>query len=440
MARYSFCIVPPEQHYNTCRELYDDLKYYEGRRSKFYTDHPQFAPPQSKFEQVRDPNDSKFLLFPTAMDYGVLYRGQSDFYKNCLPTICRKERTEDELFVERVQIAEFRLLLEQYEVTRRFEANNFFIDYVGLAQHYGLNTDVLDITSDIEVALFFAMCDCKDDVYYPKSEDKEYIGYLYAVLPNTGPKQEGNMFSAFSNDIKVIGLQPFKRPGRQKGFSYHMDKNGLVNGYLYSFNYNKKDSEMIYAYFNQGTDLWCKDEIAEYAKHIRDTDIFSNRAIKIAIKMFGGFSSVNKAVNRLRLMGYKIVGERHLDWADVGTACSEEEWLGIRNDIFARRYISGNTEHYCITTSHIGEQISIYQMYGSTDAPKGYNSGHEFSLDENGVICIANSFHHQHLIPDMKGDMKIHPEWKNIKEKAPKERSFEIPYFLRPRLVYVKRS
>ena len=63
------------------------------------------------------------------------------------------------LFVERVRIAEFRLFLEQFEVTQRFEQNHFLVDYVGLAQHYGLKTDVLDVTNNIDVAMFFAMCD-----------------------------------------------------------------------------------------------------------------------------------------------------------------------------------------------------------------------------------------------------------------------------------------
>lgn len=74
-------------------------------------------------------------------------------------------------------------VLEQFDVTQRFENSHYQVDYVGLAQHYGLKTDVLDVTNSIEVAMFFAMCDYDSDTdsYKPKHEDKQYVGYLYAI-------------------------------------------------------------------------------------------------------------------------------------------------------------------------------------------------------------------------------------------------------------------
>lgn len=71
-----------------------------------------------------------------------------------MPTLYRDGLTEDEIFVGHVRIAEFRLFLEQFEVPRHFEECGYVVDYVGLAQHYGLKTNVLDVISDIDISMF----------------------------------------------------------------------------------------------------------------------------------------------------------------------------------------------------------------------------------------------------------------------------------------------
>ena len=269
---YPVCVVPPEQHYDSYHDLIGDMKHYEQSRAYFYKEHPQMAPPEGKFEIVKISDGKGFILLPTKLDRGVIYRGQGRIYNPCLPTLFRQPRTKEEIFVEQGRIAEFRLLLEQYGVTKKFEQNHYNIDYVGLAQHYGLNTSVLDFTSDIEIALFFAMCDYDkaEDCYKHKTEDKEYVGYIYAKLTHetSDKRNDNNPFGTFSGRVKVIGVQPFKRPGVQRGFSFDAGSNGLQNAYLYSFSYTKKDSEDIYRHFHNGADLWCKDVITSYAKKI----------------------------------------------------------------------------------------------------------------------------------------------------------------------------
>ena len=118
--------------------------------------------------------------------------------------------------------------------------------------------------------MFFAMCDYDKytDTYKPKTEDKEYVGYIYAILANEASEDSKYPFGVFSNKIDVIGLQPFQRPGRQKGYAYHVGKKGILRGYLYSFSYTKEDSEAIYNHYHQGDALWCKDDIVNTAKEI----------------------------------------------------------------------------------------------------------------------------------------------------------------------------
>lgn len=180
---HPICVVPPERHYDSCKELKDDLVWYEKSRAYFYKHHPEFIPQKGQFEQVKLAGKKGFILLPTSLDYGVLYRGQGKYHGTCLPSLYRQELTGEEIFVEHVRIAEFRLFLEQFDVTRHFKECGYVVDYVGLAQHYGLKTDVLDVTSDIDISMFFAMCDYDEctDTYKPKTEDKEYVGYIYAI-------------------------------------------------------------------------------------------------------------------------------------------------------------------------------------------------------------------------------------------------------------------
>ena len=41
---HPICVVPPERHYDSCKELKDDLVWYEKSRAYFYKHHPEFIP------------------------------------------------------------------------------------------------------------------------------------------------------------------------------------------------------------------------------------------------------------------------------------------------------------------------------------------------------------------------------------------------------------
>ena len=109
MIMHPICVVPPERHYNSCKELKDDLKWFEESRAYFYKLSPEYKPKEGLFEQIKLAGKKGFILLPTSLDYGVLYRGQGKFYGKCLPSLYREKLTEDEIFVEHVRIAEFRL-------------------------------------------------------------------------------------------------------------------------------------------------------------------------------------------------------------------------------------------------------------------------------------------------------------------------------------------
>jgi hypothetical protein len=440
---YPICVVPPEQHYESPKHLLSDIREYERSRAYLYTENPQLAPPKNKFEIVKLTRSKGFILLPTSEDYGVLYRGQSAYYGKCLPTLYRNKPKDIDLVVAQVKVAEFRLLLEQYGITKRFEQQNLNVDIVGLAQHYGLKTNVLDFTSDIEIALFFAMCDYDEatDTYKAKEKQGTYVGYVYAILSNArNNHRKDMMFNTFSDRVRAIGLQPFKRPGRQKGFSCHVGVEGLDFGYLYSFNYTKEDSEKIFEKFARGTYLWCKDEVVRYAKMIKRTNQLSSQAIALSTRIFKTSNSINNRVKLLKANNYHIISSKRQPWFNVGTPCSDEQWREINFNLTScdvyDEYGRCCSKHR--DTSHVGIEILTNYMYGCMDCPKEYNSGIALEIYGQGVYSVRYDMSHKQLKPD-KSDGKIHARWKDITPIAPKTRSFDLQDFFKMKLTRVTR-
>lgn len=303
--RIQYDFMPPEQHFGSPEELLSAINRYRQTRDLFDGD-DRFRLSDGMFEKLED-GVGRYVLIPAMSDLTFLFRGQGAFYKNCLPTLLRKEWGPLELFVERMRVVEFELMLRKYPAVQYFSREHLMVDYVGLAQHYGLLTDVLDLTSDLHTALFFAMCDYDsvNDCYTAKKDEKEYIGYLYAYPTFASAMQNND--SAFGRflkeDLRVIGLQPFIRPGVQRGFSLHVSKDNPFKGYLYSFSYTKQDSERYHDKMINGRQLWAKDFIAERTKLIRDTTRFSFDALFLAVKRYGGGVSLTKMQRQLNAAG-----------------------------------------------------------------------------------------------------------------------------------------
>ena len=229
--------MPPEQHFGSPGELLSAVNRYQQTRELLNGDE-RFSLPDGMFEKLED-GEGRYVLIPATTDLAFLFRGQGAFYKECLPTLLRREWEPLDLFIERMRVVEFELMLQHYPAVQYFSREHLMVDYVGLAQHYGLLTEVLDLTSDVHTALFFAMCDydAVNDCYSAKKDDKEYIGYLYAYPAVASAMQNnGSAFCRFlKEELRVIGLQPFIRPGAQRGFSLHISKDNPFKGRLYSF-------------------------------------------------------------------------------------------------------------------------------------------------------------------------------------------------------------
>lgn len=399
MVETPWCYMPPEMHFDNPNELkHAFLNFLLSRRQDELNDARMrnlFLPPNNKFEKVKCKN-GRYILIPTTIDYSFLFRGQTSFYEECLPTLYRKkEITEEEILIERLRCCEFELYLKQYPQVADFEQNKFNIDYLGLSQHYGLKTDVIDLTSSLDVALFFAMCNMSKDgkTFYPQQEDKDYIGYIYAI--RTMELCSGTKINnLFEGKICTIGMQPFYRPGNQRGFGLHLQKKETMTGLLYSFSYSKEDSEKIYNAFSNGNELWHEDEISSTAMEIKNTTIFSYNTMLLAFKRYYKYSHKKQMEMKQRIISMGYTFQKHSLWELDKNRLNELRkvyiyqggFTGI-NDIVQRTMMDKEGhKKTCVNTELLSNEQMFRFPISGCKAPDGYNSPYTFYEDKDRHI------------------------------------------------------
>lgn len=179
----------------------------------------------------------RFSIKPSLAKNKFLYRGQSLFYENCVPNLFRDEKKVKDCQLEEkanqfvddvIQINELEVLLRQHPLVKLFEQGfyllheffRFRVDYEGLSQHYYNRTPMLDLTSDMEVAKFFAVTwfNMKKDRYEKYNGDELGVLYVYDLAPDAFIPREGRNYY-----VETIGKQPFMRSGNQSGFLIRLD-------------------------------------------------------------------------------------------------------------------------------------------------------------------------------------------------------------------------
>ena len=218
-----------------------------------------------------------------------LYRGElCDFgdtsgYSSLGRSIRNQKCTNDEdkyiqFFIAQMRIICFHGFLTMF---RQYIEFPFGAPLGGLiAQHYGLDTQFLDMTDDIKVALFFACCKhIGNSKYRPITErDLNDLG-TQAVL------YFGN------NDFaKIIGYQPFCRCHKQRG--YYIDTDIMsqcwnrsmlsVLGYEKCFfDRTPKLSERIFEEFDGCKALFPEDGLSQFSNEIEQIRVTYTFPIKV---------------------------------------------------------------------------------------------------------------------------------------------------------------
>lgn len=269
------------------------------------------------FEPVVMP-DGICRLTPLAPAFNVYYRGQSRQFSPSKASLFRNGMTEAARFVERLKYVEFRKIIEEYPLTN-FLRNTIVatapnkkshhiplaIDHLALAQHYGIKTELLDITTDKFVAAFFATTDCKDDVYTPIVDNRDERGVLYRysippweIFPDKEPR------------LRAVGLQPFSRPGEQCGMVYPMTENEdfeKVATSIETFRHDRTVSEFVFNYTNRGRKLFPDSPMQSHATKICNSNVFSYDAFLTVKEEFYTDSPEEQLLNYLSERGITLV-------------------------------------------------------------------------------------------------------------------------------------
>lgn len=232
--------------------------------------------------------DGTIGAFPPNM-FIRYFRGENKDYDElypCVPSIFRTKTPEDIeddghrkrelILIDELKLIEFELILKQFPQVKYAIQDYCKVDFRALAQHYELNSNLIDVTSDIATAAFFA-------THYYDSEKKEYcikadgIGCLRVY---------SNIMFEYKEDqpFRMIGLQPFQRPGLQCAFGVKMSRGENFANFSYkvlfkqSSKWNQKLHDTFYP--NGKNILFPDEEIADVAKIVKESTVVSKLAIE----------------------------------------------------------------------------------------------------------------------------------------------------------------
>lgn len=283
---------------NIYSDILDVFKVFENEkenREKFLKSIPSVR--SELYRNIIFPNSEKFrpIEWTDGMLYLIpgnqslyLYRGQVQDYPTCFPKIYRDDPTDIDLFAARLKQIEFEMVLKEHPAVKDILNDGFHISFTGLAQHYELSTNYLDLTSDPYVAAFFAVCK------YCESEQK-YIPIASQDKPGVFMKTLSLVYSNPSDiqKFRPIGLQPFSRPGKQKAYAVSLDKGENFSAYKILFWHSKKASQHIYDLFEGGEKLFPPDPIKQKADEIAEGVDFSQQAIDEVLSRYSFLRSLD---------------------------------------------------------------------------------------------------------------------------------------------------
>ena len=166
------------------------------------------------------------------------YRGESAFYGSSKPSLRRKynsKMTNQNIVLEELKYQECCKFFSSFDVINSWNVSE--INYEALAQHYGFPTTLMDITSDVQTALFFMCCKYEDNVWKPlTTSDINKRDARNSISSIGGDSRYGILYIADreimdmkyllnsdcrKNTIIPVGYQPFMRCTSQHAYALY---------------------------------------------------------------------------------------------------------------------------------------------------------------------------------------------------------------------------
>jgi hypothetical protein len=216
----------------------------------------------------------------------------------------------------------------------RFEMN-----YYGLSQHYYNKTSLLDLTSDMNAAKFFAVTtfNFNQDKYEKYDGNGLGVLYYFDIQPDS--------FTNEGHQLSTIGKQVFMRSGAQRGFLLDMSVGQNFNDFpevrYVFFRHNSTVTDRI---FNEamGGDKYMANELLRTHWYNRMSDPINSKVIsRAALNLnfaFNKGTSHRKIVNELRCKGFHIDPKLETKFSDeeldVYYSTALQNWEQFCEDIY----------------------------------------------------------------------------------------------------------
>lgn len=273
---------------------------------------------------------------------GFYYRGQIKDYKGaCYSSLFRKVNkcsTNDEKirkrFLNQLRINEFKYLINNFTQVSKWPFGTVYP--FAIAQHYGFDTDIIDFTNDLDVALFFACCKhTGNNRYSPLTEEDikpklNKYGLLFRrdILLNSAC-----LFRDYDSAILPIGYQPFTRCNRQRGhyiktkFGENIQTNRDFT--IFRFKHSIELSRELYNKFNGGKKLFnydALDEISDLLEKIKTANTFSNESFQDTYMELGGNITKDKWIMNLKENENVVIGKASYELSEERIEAINKKW------------------------------------------------------------------------------------------------------------------
>lgn len=268
------------------------------------------------------------IIFKSGLEFSYnQYRGQIKHYNlKCGANLFRCDKLEDK-FIEVCRTIAFEIFLDKHPFIQFINTfqDEIYINKTAIAQHYELKTPYLDLTSNFDVASFFATCELINGEYKPYKGKELGVIYVFNEVLNHGINQ------GWDSNFENIGWQPLPRPEQQRASTYRLkqSENFANLKYVKSFLFlhNRTQSKEIWKKFDKGKILFPKDSIKNVAEIFKKLNSFTLSEIELAkIRFTEWFQSFNQ--NELEIVISSLettLTRNNLNWADF-IECSHYYW------------------------------------------------------------------------------------------------------------------
>jgi len=263
----------------------------------------------------------------------VQYRGQNEDFGVCKTTLDRCESIEEQ-FLNICRTIAFEELLEihpfvQFTRSITFLENPISLNLTGMAQHYGLHTDYLDVTNHFDVACFFAACKYQDGQYIPIGNISK-PGIIYQINELFIPSL--TQFEHNQNiELEYLGWQPLPRPEQQRASVLKVTKDTNLDTVSsvqkYYFKHSSSQSRRIWKQFDEGRSLFPDDSAADLANQCKFLNSFTKGQIEKSFNRFEAWvgKKIDNQEQILDTLNIIIVKNSYLSWNNL-IEMKQEYW------------------------------------------------------------------------------------------------------------------